>query len=151
VLGILIDTNILIYASVPWDIAKQDLAIHLLRHLELTASGCLSVQCLAEFINATTRSVRPLYTHAEALVQVEHLVSTYPVFNLTPLIVMEAARAARDYSLAYYDAQIWATARLNQIPTVFSEDFQDGQVLEGVQFINPFAAGFMMEAWGKSR
>ncbi|MCG2740072.1 MAG: hypothetical protein L6300_07505 [Syntrophaceae bacterium] len=35
-----------------------------------------------------------------------------------------------------------AAARLNQIPIVFSEDFQDGQVLEGVRFANPFAGRF---------
>ena len=146
--NILIDTNILIYASDPKDTVKQDLALRLIRQLDITSRGCLSVQCLAEFLHATTHSVHPLYTRAEALTQVEHLMRTYPVFDLTPSIVMEAARAARDYSLAYYDAQIWATARLNQIPTVFSEDFQDGQVLEGVQFINPFAADFVMEGWG---
>ncbi len=144
---ILIDTNILIYASDPGDTAKQDLALRLLRYLEITSSGCLSVQCLAEFVNVTTRTVRPLYTRAEALAQVEHLVRTYPVFDLTPLIVMETARGVRDYSLAYYDAQIWAAARLKEIPTVFSEDFQAGQVLEGVRFVNPFAMGFAMEAW----
>ena len=144
---ILIDTNILIYTSDPRDTAKQDLALRLLRYLEITSSGCLGVQCLAEFVNVTTHTVRPLYTRAEALAQVEHLVRTFPVFDLTPLIVMEAARAARDYSLAYYDAQIWATARLNQVAVVFSEDFQDGQVLEGVRFANPFAVGFVMESW----
>ncbi|MDP3186532.1 MAG: hypothetical protein Q8M58_14840 [Anaerolineales bacterium] len=40
-----------------------------------------------------------------------------------------------------------AAAWLNQIPIVFSEDFQDGQVLEGVRFVNPFAGTFDAEAW----
>jgi predicted nucleic acid-binding protein len=144
---ILIDTNILIYASDPRDPAKQDQAIRLLQYLEMNSRGCLSVQCLAEFINVTTRTIHPLYTRAEAFVQVEHLARTYRVFDLTPLIVMEAARAVRDFSLAYFDAQIWASARLNQVAIVFSEDFQDGQVLEGVRFVNPFAADFVLEAW----
>jgi predicted nucleic acid-binding protein len=37
--------------------------------------------------------------------------------------------------------------RLNQIPIVFSEDFQDGQILEGVRFADPFAGTFDVEAW----
>ncbi|MDO9130460.1 MAG: hypothetical protein Q7U34_11395 [Anaerolineales bacterium] len=40
-----------------------------------------------------------------------------------------------------------AAALLNQIPVVFSEDFQDGQTLEGVRFANPFAGTFDAEAW----
>jgi hypothetical protein len=40
-----------------------------------------------------------------------------------------------------------AAARLNQIPVVFSEDFSDGPVVEGVRFANPFCAGFRIEAW----
>ncbi len=39
-----------------------------------------------------------------------------------------------------------AAARLNQIPIVFSEDFQDGQTLEDVRFVNPFAGMFDVEA-----
>jgi predicted nucleic acid-binding protein len=36
---------------------------------------------------------------------------------------------------------------LNQVTTIFSEDFSDGQVLEGVRFVNPFAEGFCIEDW----
>jgi predicted nucleic acid-binding protein len=32
------------------------------------------------------------------------------IFDLTSLIVLEAARGARDHGLPYYDAQIWAAA-----------------------------------------
>ena len=39
------------------------------------------------------------------------------------------------------------TARLNQIPIIFSEDFNPGAVLDGVRFVNPFAAGFDLESW----
>ena len=71
----------------------------------------------------------------------------WPVIDLTYQIVLEAVRGVRDYTLSYYDAQIWAAARLNQIPVIFSEDFQDGQILEGVRFANPFAGTFDVEAW----
>jgi predicted nucleic acid-binding protein len=53
----------------------------------------------------------------------------------------------RDHKLAYWDSQLWATARLNQIPTLLSEDFSVGAALEGVRFVNPFAADFVFEAW----
>lgn len=71
----------------------------------------------------------------------------WPIFDLTPMIVMEAGRGVRDHKLSYYDAQVWATARLNQVPIVFSEDFRDGSILEGVHFINPFSPKFLLEKW----
>lgn len=145
--SVLIDTNILVYACDPADRLRQERAIQVLRYLEITGAGRLSVQCLAEFANATTRSVRPLYTPTEALEQVERLAHAYLVYDLTPMVVLEAARGMRDYSLAYYDAQIWASARLNQIPLVFSEDFQDEQMLEGVRFVNPFSTIFKLNDW----
>jgi predicted nucleic acid-binding protein len=66
---------------------------------------------------------------------------------VTRLIVLEAVRGVRQHRLSYYDAQIWATARLNQVPTIFTEDFEDGCRLEGVQFVNPLASGFDLIRW----
>ena len=79
--------------------------------------------------------------------QIDRFQTLWPVFLLTPLIVTEAARAVRDYQLTYYDAQIWATARLNGVPVIFSEDFQTGRTLEGVRFVNPFADDFRLDEW----
>ncbi|MEK7326602.1 MAG: PIN domain-containing protein [Chloroflexota bacterium] len=143
----LIDTNILVYAVDPNSEEKQQRAIDLLERLEAVGSGRLSVQCLAEFFSAATRKLQPPLTTAEAAAQLESLAQAFPVFDLTPMIVLEAARGARDRSLSYYDAQLWASARLNQIPLIFSEDFDNGSVIEGVRFVNPFADEFRLETW----
>ncbi len=144
---ILIDTNILVYLFDGHDRLRQDQAALILRHLEKTNQGQLSAQCLAEFFNATTRGSRPFLLRSEAFLHVQRWMSVYPVFPLTDSIVLEAARGSRDYNLAYYDAQVWAGARLNQISVIFSEDFQDGQLLEGVHFVNPFSPKFRLERW----
>ncbi len=57
------------------------------------------------------------------------------------MIVLEAARGVRDYQFSFWDAQIWATARLNQIPTIYSEDFNVNSAIEGVRFLNPLSDG----------
>ena len=144
---VLIDTNVLVYSSDPAETVRQDKAARVLQYLLMSNSGCLSVQCLAEFMNVTTRPRRQIYTPIEAARQVASLIIAFPVFDLTPMVVLEAARGRRDYNLPYYDAQIWATAHLNQVPLIFSEDFTDGQVIEGVRFINPFAEAFRIEDW----
>lgn len=145
--AILIDTNVLVYAHDRANPIKQERAIRVLEHLYFTGNGRLSAQCLAEFFRATTRNDRPILSTREARQQVERLARVWPVLDITPLIVIEAMRGVCDHQLAYWDAQIWATARLNQIPIIFSEDFNSGSTLEGIRFINPFAADFSLSHW----
>jgi predicted nucleic acid-binding protein len=59
----------------------------------------------------------------------------------------EAIRGVRDRQFSFWDAQIWATARLNQIPVVFSEDFNSGSSIESVRFIDLFSTNFMLQDW----
>jgi len=75
---ILIDTNVLLYAYDQNDPVRQARALDVLRQLEETASGCLSVQCLAEFFSVSTRKLIPPLTAADAAEQVELLTRAYP-------------------------------------------------------------------------
>jgi predicted nucleic acid-binding protein len=145
---ILIDSNVIIYACDPGEPLKREQAGRVLLFLEQTGNGRLSVQVLSEFVSATTRRLRPPLTAIEATQQVERLMLSFPVFDLTPMVVLEALRGVRDYQLSFYDAQIWASARLNQTPVIFSEDFNCGATLEGVRFVNPFTSDFVLENWG---
>lgn len=141
----LLDTNVLVYIVDPEDPKKQSRAEEVMNALRANQNGRLSVQNLAEFFYTSTRKLKPPLSPSQAMEQIDRFQTLWPVFSLTPLIVTEAARAVRDYQLAYYDAQIWATARLNGVAIVLSEDFQTGRTLEGVQFINPFADDFRLE------
>lgn len=145
--AILVDTNVLIYAHEANAPELQARAEALLDRLQHTGRGVLSVQCLAEFASVAMRRLRPPLTAAEAYGQVQRLMRAYRVLDLTPAIVLEAVRGVREHQLPYYDAQIWAVARLNQIPVVFSEDFNPGATLDGVRFVNPFTPDFVLEQW----
>ncbi len=92
------------------------------------------------------RRLRPALTPEAALAQVERFQRVFTVYSLTPMVVLEALRGVNAHQLSYYDAQIWATARLNQIPVVFSEDFNPS-TLEGVRFVNPFWPEFNLDHW----
>lgn len=135
----LIDTNVLVYAHDPSDAAKADRALELLDHLQSTGEGGLSAQILAEFYVVAVRGSDPLLTQRDACQQVALFSRSFVVHSLTPMIVLEACRGVADHSLSYWDSQVWAAAKLNQVPVIFSEDFQHNAVLEGVRFINPFA------------
>jgi len=144
---ILIDTNVLVYIFDHHDERRQERALNLVKSLESINQGRFSAQCLAEFFSVVTRKLIPPLSPSEAIKAIELWMNAFPIYPLTSSIVLEAARGVRDHHLAYYDAQIWATARFNQIPLVFSEDFQDGRALEGVRFINPFSSEFNLGAW----
>ena len=144
---ILVDTNVLVYFYDQNSPEKQARASQVLNRLREAGLGRLSTQALAEFINAAMRKLDPPLTAAQAMEQASLFAGSWVVLDLTPQIVLEAARGVRDHGLSYYDSQVWASARLNQIPIIFSEDFQDGQFLEGVRFVNPFAGIFGEDDW----
>jgi predicted nucleic acid-binding protein len=94
---------------------------------------------LSEFYVNVTRKINPPLIPAEAEIRLEHYRHIWPVFPVTMDVVFEAIRGVREYQLSFWDAQIWAVARLHYVPTVLSEDFNAGAVIEGVRFVNPFA------------
>ena len=138
----LLDTNILVYSVDANEPDKHAQATALLQHLGETNQAVLSAQTLAEFANVAMRRLQPPLPPDQTYRQVERYEQAFLVILLTPAIVLEAVRGVRDYQLAYYDAQIWAAARLNQVPYVLSEDFNPGATLAGVTFLNPFADDF---------
>ena len=139
-----VDSSMLIYAHDRADSRKQERALTVLDHLTLTGQGTLSVQVLAEFFwISTTKLADPLHRD-EAHDQVEGFLRNWDVAAITPLIVLEALRGVRQHRLSYWDAQIWATALLTQTPLILSEDFSDGQIIEGIRFLNPFSQRFQI-------
>ncbi|MBI4164625.1 MAG: PIN domain-containing protein [Acidobacteria bacterium] len=138
----LVDTNILVYAYDRSEMAKKAKAQTVLVWLEANQAGVLSTQVLGEFFNSTTRKLVYKLTEAEAYRSIQRYLSAWRIVTVTGAIVLEAARATAQYQIAYWDAQIWAAAKLNQIPAVLSEDFQHGQTIEGVQFLNPLKGDF---------
>ena len=52
-----------------------------------------------------------------------------------------ALAAVGDHGRSFWDAMLWATAARAGVAAILSEDFQDGRVLGGVRFVNPFVPG----------
>lgn len=134
---VLVDTNILVYAydrSEP----KQQQALEVLNQLVITGKGVLSTQVLAEFFVTVTRKIPSPLDVPTAYERIQNYLRSWSVIDINGWVILEAVRGVRDYQFSYWDAQIWAVARLNQIALVYSEDFNVGSVIEGVQFVNPF-------------
>jgi len=144
---LLIDTNVLVYAYDRATPEKQRRAIDLLDHIRAAREGAVSAQTLSEFFRVATRKLTPPLTPPEAENQLQAFVAQWPVLPVTEKVVLEAARGARMYQFHFWDAQIWAAARLNGLPLVFSEDCNHNAVIEGVRFVNPFAPDFAWANW----
>lgn len=134
----LVDTNLLVYAYDRSEPEKQAKAVELLDELVKNGTGILSPQILSEFYAVVTRKLAAPLTPQEAYTSISNYIRSWNMVDLTSLVVLEAARGVRDHHLSYWDSLIWATAKMNQIPTVLSEDFSHNSVIEGVRFTNPF-------------
>lgn len=134
----LLDTNVIVYAHDRSEQKKQKRAFEVMERLYNLGSAALTTQILAEFFTIITRKLSTPLTVEESARQVELLARVWPVFDVTIFTVIEAIRGVHSHQMSYWDAQIWASALLNQIPIVLSEDFSSGRVIEGVRFINPF-------------
>ena len=125
-----VDTNIAVYAAVGGQKAP--------RALEVLSDATISVQVLNEFVNVALRKLR--YDNAT----IEQLVAELRSQVATIQPVTEAAHdLARKitfrYKLAFSDSALLATALLADCDTFYSEDLQDGLVIEGSLTIrNPF-------------
>jgi predicted nucleic acid-binding protein len=126
-----LDTNVLVYAYNTTDAQKRARSLEVLGRLGGGQGGALSAQVLGGFLMTVTRKIPQPLTLEEADRSVSHYVRSWVVYDVTEHSVLEAMRAVRQYQLAYWDALIWATAKLNRVPTILSEDFQNGILLEG--------------------
>jgi predicted nucleic acid-binding protein len=141
------DTNVLIYLADQNEREKRQRAKEIVDRLLREKGIRIGAQSLAEFAHAALRKLKPPLTPEETNEWIEAIVQIGKVIDLTPPVVREALRGMRLHNFSYSDAQIWAVASLNQIPVVFSEDFQDGMEIEGVRFVNPFTPAFDLAEW----
>ncbi len=138
----LVDTNVLVYAYDLAEPVKRARATTVLRRLRAHSAGALTTQVLNEFFVTTTRKIPAPLSVQQAELAVTAYVRSWIVHNTTPLIVLEAVRGVRTYQFSYWDSLIWASAKLNAIPNVLSEDFADGAIVDGVRFLNPSTPSF---------
>ena len=144
---VFVDTNILVYCYDRANSAKRIRAIETVDQVVKSRAGAISTQILAEFFTTVTRKLAAPLSSDDAWGRLKHYAAIWTVLGLTPQVVLEAVRGVRELRLSYWDAQIWAVARLHRIPVILSEDFQHGSFLEGVRFLNPLRTGSRKPEW----
>ena len=127
-----LDTNVLIYA-----LAKGDPRNKQAEEL-LAAGGVLSVQILNEFVSVARRKILMSWSEVVEGLGAIRVLCSAPL-PLTDETHEAAIKTAERHGYGIYDALVVATALEAGCETLYSEDLQDGQVINGQLTIrNPF-------------
>jgi predicted nucleic acid-binding protein len=131
--GSFFDTNVLLYVA-SGDPAKADRAEKL-----IASGGTISVQVLNEITNVARRKMGMSWTETRAFLSMMR--GLLPVQPLTIDIHETGVALAERHELSTYDAMIAASALHADCDTLWSEDMQDGIVLDDrLRIANPFRA-----------
>ena len=127
-----VDSNVILYFA-SGDASKADRAGELLR-----LPAVISVQVLNEVAAVCTRKFRYSWPQVEnVLALLKHERQVEPISLATHELGIEIAERHR---LRVYDAMLIASALLADCATLWSEDMQDGLVVDGRLTIrNPFS------------
>jgi predicted nucleic acid-binding protein len=128
---VFLDTNVLLYAFVSTD-PRQGRALEL-----LLTGGVVSVQVLNEFVSAARSKLK--MDAAELDRSLEVVRSLCPSVLDSTVADHEASfDLSRNGGLHIYDATIIASAVRAGCETLWTEDMQDGRVIDGLTIRNPF-------------
>ena len=125
------DSNILVYAF------SRDPRAERAQEL-LQAGGVVGIQCLNEFVNVGLNKLKLSWREVHAAL--ETIRGLCEIEAPIDMILHEGGLAiAQRYRLRIYDALIVAAALATGCPILWSEDMQDGLVVEGrLRISNPF-------------
>jgi predicted nucleic acid-binding protein len=126
------DSNVLIYAMVSGDSRRE-------RAQELVAQGgVISVQVLNEFVAVARRKMRMPWKDVIEALEAVRILFPAPV-AITVDTHIAALKIAQEYGFGIYDALVLSSALDANCSTLYSEDLQDGQVIDRRLTIrNPF-------------
>ena len=134
---IFVDTNILVYCFDSSDMIKKEKAVRILERLWESSSGVLSLQVLKEFFVTVTAKLPEKMDFKSAKTAVTDLFS-WNLFMESRDSLEKSFEIIQKYQLSFWDANILSAAILSDCNKIYTEDLQHGQVIEGVQILNPF-------------
>lgn len=129
-----VDTNVFVHAVDDREPAKQAVARGLIQ--TRAADLVVSPQVASEFFRVA--SDRLGLGHAQASEGVD-LLASFRCVDLDLPLVQDAAALAQRRSLSIWDALIVRAAVRGGCSTLFTEDLADGDEIDGITIVNPFA------------
>ena len=132
--GSFIDTNVLLYIASD-DQTKANRAESIIGD----GGGVISVQVLNELTNVARRKMRMSWADTRAFLAM--IRALLPIRPLTVEVHETGLGLAERYRLSIFDAMIAASALDANCATLWSEDMQDGMMIDSrLRIVNPFRA-----------
>jgi predicted nucleic acid-binding protein len=132
-----VDTNVLVYALAADDSRRSPVAQKLLRELMTAQVFQTSTQVLQELFVTLTRKVATPMT-AELALRYLDQIAAWPVIVLDYGGAREAIELSSNANLSLWDALVIVAAARSGATRLYTEDLQDGQLILGVEIVNPF-------------
>jgi predicted nucleic acid-binding protein len=131
-----LDTNVLVYADDLDAGDRRESALALVERAFASGDGVVSTQVLQEFYSVSTRrlGVDP----AVARRKVE-LLGCLDVVMIDLELILGAIDLQRLHALSFWDALVLKAAAVSGCRTLYTEDLQAEQVIDGVRVTRPFA------------
>lgn len=134
---VFVDSNILVYAHDLDAGSRQKRAAERLRELWETQSGRLSTQVLQEFYVNVTRKIKVPLAQSAAREVIRNY-TPWVESSITPATVVRASEIGEIWHLSFWDGMIIAAAEQVQAEQLLTEDLSHGQIIAGVEIVNPF-------------
>ena len=133
-----IDTNVFVYQLERLDTRKAAIAERLIQHGIASGTACISSQVVQECLNTAIRKAEIKLNRNEMEKYLQSVLA--PLLRVQPSLRLY--RSSLDiqsrYQFSFYDSLIVAAALEAGCKTLYSEDLQHGQQIEGVTITNPF-------------
>ena len=135
-----IDTNVFVYQLEGLDTRKAGIANELIERGIATRTACISFQVIQECINTAIRKAEVRLTEDEMRRYVEDVLA--PLYRVQPGVRLygKSLDIHARYRFGFYDSLIVAAALEAGCNSLYTEDLQHGQRIEGVTIVNPFGA-----------
>lgn len=133
-----VDATVLVHAHDRTERERRSIARQVLSKLWGTGTGALSTQVLQEFYTAATGTIRQPLRPAIARTTVARY-STWRTVDTDPLLIISAARAVEEHSIAFRSALILEAALRCDAHLLLSEDLPPGRRFGSLTVRNPFA------------
>ena len=131
-----IDSNVFVYLFDETDAIKRQSSENLVQQALENGSACISYQVVQETINVITRKLNATADDARQLLD-RVLMPLWKV-NPTQTFYQRGLDLHARYQFSFYDSLIVAAALEAGCKTLYSEDLQHGQHIEGLRIQNPF-------------